>query len=88
MVEQANPEVVVCAPEYNPVARSMGSPSIRIRQFTIRRTTELERRSLQALISWGAGVAMGAAWGGGWRWGAGWGHNDIEFNEQQQFRPY
>src|SRR5207244_11096569 len=36
-------------------------------------------------ISFGVGIAMGAAWGGGWGWGAGYGHNDIDINSHNNF---
>jgi hypothetical protein len=35
------------------------------------------------LISWGAGLALGAIWGGSWNnwgWNAGWGSNNIFVN--------
>ncbi len=39
-----------------------------------------------AAISWGVGVAMGAAWGGGgWGWDVGWGDNDININSNNNF---
>jgi hypothetical protein len=39
-----------------------------------------------AAISFGVGVAVGAAWrGGGWGWNAGWGHNNITINNNNNF---
>src|SRR5258706_12755609 len=37
-------------------------------------------------LSFGVGVAMGAAWSGGWGWGSSWGgNNDITINNNNNF---
>src|SRR5205085_2917617 len=36
-------------------------------------------------ISFGVGLAMGAAWGGGWGYNSGWGNNNININNNNNF---
>lgn len=38
-----------------------------------------------AMITFGVGMAIGAAWGGHYGYGCGWGHNDININVNNNF---
>jgi len=80
VVEQANPEVVY-VPSYNPTA-VYGPPVYPYPSIYYPPYSGVVAASA---ISWGVGLAMGAAWGGGWGWGFGWGHNDIDINRNNTF---
>ena len=81
VIEQASPEVVY-VPSYNPVVvygpPVYAYPPIYYPPPPVYTTGAVVAASM---ISFGVGVAIGAAWGhGGWGWGCGWGHNDINAN--------
>ena len=80
VIEQANPEVVY-VPSYNPVA--VYGPAVY--PYPPIYYPSWGGYAATAAISFGVGVAMGAAWGGGWGWNTGWGHNDINVNNFNNF---
>ena len=80
VIEQADPQVVY-VPSYNPVA-VYGEP---VYPYPPIYYPSWSGYAATAAISWGVGVAMGAAWGGGWGWNTGWGHNDINVNNFNNF---
>jgi len=80
VIEQADPQVVY-VPSYNPVA-VYGAP---VYPYPPIYYPPWGGYAATAAISWGVGVAMGAAWGGGWGWNAGWGGNDIDINANNSF---
>ncbi|HEU5258204.1 MAG TPA: DUF3300 domain-containing protein [Vicinamibacterales bacterium] len=80
VIEQADPQVVY-VPSYNPVA--VYGPAVY--PYPPIYYPSWSGYAATAAISWGVGVAMGAAWGGGWGWNTGWGHNDINVNNFNNF---
>jgi hypothetical protein len=81
IVEQADPEVVY-VPSYNPMV-VYGEPSYPYPPIYYPPYTGVVAASA---ISFGAGLAIGAAWGhGGWGWNCGWGGNDININRNNTF---
>jgi uncharacterized protein DUF3300 len=80
VIEQANPQVVY-VPSYNPVA--VYGPAVY--PYPPIYYPPWGGYAATAAISWGVGLAMGAAWGGGWGWNTGWGHNDINVNNFNNF---
>jgi hypothetical protein len=81
IVEQANPQVVY-VPSYNPMV-VYGAPIYPYPPIYYPSTGAMIAASA---ISFGVGVAIGAAWGnGGWGWNSGWGHNDINVNVNNNF---
>jgi hypothetical protein len=79
VIEQADPEVVY-VPSYNPTV-VYGAP---VYPYPPIYYPPAGYYAAGAAISFGVGVAMGAAWGG-WGWGAGWGDNDITINNNNNF---
>jgi hypothetical protein len=82
VIEQADPQVVY-VPSYNPVA-VYGEPIYPYPAMAYPAYSTGAAIAASA-ISFGTGIAMGAAWGGGWGWGVGWGHNDIDINRNNNF---
>jgi hypothetical protein len=80
IVEQASPEVVY-VPSYNPVV-VYGPP---VYPYPPIAYPPPGYYAAGLAISFGVGVAMGAAWSGGWGWGCGWGHNDVDINVNNNF---
>src|SRR5262245_62960108 len=80
VIEQANPEVVY-VPSYNPVA--VYGPAVY--PYPPIYYPSWGGYAATAAISFGVGVAMGAAWGGGWGWNTGWGNNNINVNNFNNF---
>src|SRR6266404_5482667 len=82
VVEQANPEVVY-VPSYNPTA-VYGAPIYPYPPIYYPPSTGAVIAA--GAISFGVGLAIGAAWGGGgWGWNSGWGNNDINVNVNNNF---
>jgi hypothetical protein len=79
VIEQSDPEVVY-VPSYNPTV-VYGAP---VYPYPPIYYPPAGYYAAGAAISFGVGVAMGAAWGG-WGWGAGWGDNDITINNNNNF---
>ncbi|HWW77698.1 MAG TPA: DUF3300 domain-containing protein, partial [Pyrinomonadaceae bacterium] len=83
VIQQANPEVVYVpsyAPEvvYGPPVYPY--PPIYYPPYSTGAVVAA------SAISFGVGMAIGAAWGGGgWGWGCGWGGNDINVNMNNNF---
>src|SRR5262252_2428405 len=76
VIEQANPEVVY-VPSYNPEV-VYGAP---VYPYPAIAYPPAGYYAAGAAISWGVGLAMGAAWGGGgWGWNCGWGGGNININ--------
>jgi Protein of unknown function (DUF3300) len=76
VIEQASPEVVY-VPSYNPTV-VYGPPVYPYPSIAYPIAT--------AAISFGIGVAMGAAWSGGWGYNSGWGsNNNITINNNNNF---
>jgi Protein of unknown function (DUF3300) len=85
VVEQANPEVVY-VPSYNPVV-VYGPPYYAYPYPPIYYPPSTGAVVAASMISFGVGIAIGAAWGhGGWGYGCGWGHNDININVNNNFQ--
>ena len=81
VIEQANPEVVY-VPSYNPTV-VYGAP---VYPYPPIYYPPAGYYAAGAAISFGVGMAIGAAWGGGgWGWNAGWGGNDININNNNNF---
>jgi hypothetical protein len=83
VIEQANPQIVY-VPSYNPtyVYGAIGYPYPPIYYPTYSTGAVIAAGA----ISFGVGLAIGAAWGnGGWGYGCGWGHNDINVNVNNNF---
>jgi len=83
VIEQANPQVVY-VPSYDPTyvygAPIYPYPPIYYPPYPTGGVIAA------SAISFGVGLAIGAAWGGGgWGWGAGWGGNDININNNNNF---
>ncbi len=79
VVQQANPEVVY-VPSYNPVV-VYGPPVYAYPPIYYPPPPSTGAVVAASMISFGVGMAIGAAWGhGGWGYGCGWGHNDINVN--------
>jgi hypothetical protein len=86
VIEQANPQVVY-VPTYNPVVvygpPVYAYPPIYYPPYYPPSTGAVVAAGV---ISFGVGIAIGAAWGhGGWGYGCGWGHNDINVNINNSF---
>jgi hypothetical protein len=83
VVEQSSPEVVY-VPSYNPTV-VYGDPYPHYPYPPIYYPPAGYYAAGMA-ISFGVGLALGAAWGGGgWGWGCGWGNNDININRNNTF---
>ena len=81
VIEQADPEVVY-VPSYNPTV-VYGAP---VYPYPPIYYPPAGYYAAGAAISFGVGMAIGAAWGGGgWGWNAGWGGNDININNNNNF---
>jgi hypothetical protein len=82
VIEQSNPQVVY-VPSYNPTV-VYGAPVYPYPPITY---PPPGYYAAGMAISFGVGMAIGAAWGGGgWGWGAGWGgNNDININRNNTF---
>ncbi|HXU37586.1 MAG TPA: DUF3300 domain-containing protein, partial [Blastocatellia bacterium] len=83
VVEQADPQVVY-VPSYDPMyvygAAAYPYPPIYYPPYPAGGVIAA------SAISFGVGMAIGAAWGGGgWGWGCGWGGNDININRNNSF---
>jgi len=83
VIEQANPQVVY-VPSYDPVyaygPHVYPYPPIYYPPYPTGGVIAA------SAISFGVGMAIGAAWGGGgWGWGCGWGGNDINVNMNNNF---
>ena len=85
VIEQASPEVVY-VPSYNPTV-VYGEPYAAYPYPPIYYPPYPYGGVVAAsAISFGVGMAIGAAWGGGgWGWGCGWGGNDININRNNSF---
>jgi hypothetical protein len=84
VVEPASPEVVY-VPVYNPVV-VYGPPVYAYPPIYYPPPPSTGAIVAAGMISFGVGMAIGAAWGhGGWGWGCGWGHNDININVNNSF---
>jgi hypothetical protein len=86
VVEPANPEVVY-VPSYNPVVvygpPVYAYPPIYYPPYYPPSTGAVVAAGV---ISFGVGIAIGAAWGhGGWGYGCGWGGNNINVNINNNF---
>jgi hypothetical protein len=82
VVQPANPEVIY-VPTYNPVV-VYGPPVYAYPPIYYPPSTGAVVAA--GMISFGVGMAIGAAWGhGGWGYGCGWGHNDINVNVNNNF---
>lgn len=83
VIEQANPQVVY-VPSYDPVY-AYGPPVYPYPPIYYPPYPTGGVIAASA-ISFGVGLAIGAAWGGGgWGWGCGWGNNDINVNMNNNF---
>jgi len=82
IIEQSKPEVVY-VPSYNPTV-VYGAPAYPYPPITY---PPPGYYAAGMAISFGVGMAMGAAWGGGgWGWNSGWGgNNDITINNNNSF---
>jgi hypothetical protein len=82
VIEQSKPEVVY-VPSYNPTV-VYGAPPYPYPPITY---PPPGYYAAGMAISFGVGMAMGAAWGGGgWGWNSGWGgNNDITINNNNSF---
>jgi hypothetical protein len=86
VIEQANPQIVY-VPTYSPVV-VYGPPVYPYPPIYYPPYYPPSTGAIVAagMISFGVGIAIGAAWGhGGWGWGCGWGHNDINVNINNSF---
>jgi len=86
VIEQANPQIVY-VPTYSPVV-VYGPPVYPYPPIYYPPYYPPSTGAIVAagLITFGVGIAIGAAWGhGGWGWGCGWGHNDININVNNNF---
>ena len=83
VVEQANPQVVY-VPTYSPVV--VYGPPIYPYPPIYYPPYPPGAVVATSMISFGVGMAVGAAWGGGgWGYGCGWGGNDIDINVNNNF---
>lgn len=83
VVEQADPQVVY-VPSYDPMY-VYGAPLYPYPPIYYP-TYPAGGVIAASAISFGVGLAIGAAWGhGGWGWGCGWGGNDININRNNSF---
>jgi hypothetical protein len=82
VIEQSKPEVVY-VPSYNPTV-VYGAPPYPYPPITY---PPPGYYAAGMAISFGVGMAMGAAWGGGgWGWNSGWGgNNDVTINNNNSF---
>jgi hypothetical protein len=81
VVEPANPQVIY-VPSYDPYA-VYGPP---IYPYPPIYYPPAGYYAAGMAISFGVGLAIGAAWGGGgWGWGCGWGGNNININNNNNF---
>src|SRR5829696_2508675 len=83
VIEQSNPEVVY-VPSYNPTvvygAPVYPYPPIYYPPYSTGAVIAA------SAISFGVGMAIGAAWGGGgWGWGCGWGRGGVNVNRNNNF---
>jgi hypothetical protein len=79
VIEQSNPQVVY-VPSYDPVY-VYGPP---VYPYPPIYYPPAGYYAAGMAISFGVGLAIGAAWGG-WGWGCGWGHNDIDIDVNNNF---
>jgi len=83
VVQQTNPEVIY-VPSYNPTV--VYGPPVYPYPPIYYPPYPTGGVIAASAISFGVGLAIGAAWGGGgWGWGCGWGHNDINVNMNNNF---
>jgi hypothetical protein len=83
VVQQANPEVIY-VPSYNPVV--VYGPPVYPYPPIYYPPYPTGAVVAASAISFGVGLAIGAAWGGGgWGWRCGWGHNNININVNNSF---
>jgi len=81
VIEPAKPEVVY-VPSYDPLV-VYGAPAYPYPPIYY---PPAGYYAAGMAISFGIGVAMGAAWGGGgWGWGCGWGNNNVYVNHNNNF---
>jgi hypothetical protein len=81
VIEQASPQVVY-VPSYNPVV-VYGAP---VYPYPPIAYPPPGYYAAGMAISFGVGIAMGAAWGGGgWGYNSGWGHNDVNVNVNNNY---
>ena len=82
VVEQANPEVIY-VPSYNPTV-VYGAP---VYAYPPIAYPPVGYYAAGMAISFGVGLAMGAAWGGGWGYNSNWGggNNNININNNNNF---
>jgi hypothetical protein len=83
VIEPASPQVVY-VPTYNPTVVYGAWPYPAYPPYPVYPPGYVAGA---ALLSFGVGVAVGAAWGGYGGWGCGWGHNevDIDVNKTNNF---
>ena len=84
VIEQSDPQTVY-VPSYNPTV-VYGEPAY---AYPAVAYPPIGYYAAGAAISFGVGVAMGAAFHGGWGYGCGWGgggHNEININRQNNFQ--
>ncbi|MGH9759442.1 MAG: DUF3300 domain-containing protein, partial [Blastocatellia bacterium] len=79
VVEQADPQVVY-VPSYDPTV-AYGDPVYPYPPIYYPTGAAVAASA----ISFGVGVAMGAAWHGGWGYNAGWGTNNVNVNVNNNF---
>jgi hypothetical protein len=83
VIQQSNPEVIY-VPSYNPTV-VYGAPAYPYPPISY---PPPGYYAAGMAISFGVGIAMGAAWGGGgWGWGCGWGggNNNVYINNNNNF---
>jgi Protein of unknown function (DUF3300) len=86
VIEQAQPEVIY-VPSYNPTV-VYGAPAYPYPPIVYPPPPSTGAVVAGMAISFGVGMAMGAAWHGGWGYNCGWGgggHNDITINNNNSF---
>ena len=83
VIEQSNPEVIY-VPSYNPTV-IYGAPLYPYPPIYYPPPPPPGYYAGGLLISFGIGVAMGAAFHGGWGYGCGWGHGNVNVNIHNDF---
>jgi hypothetical protein len=82
VIEQANPQVVY-VPSYNPTV--VYGPPVYPYPPIYYPPPPTGAYIATAAISFGVGMAVGAAMSGGWGWGCGWGNNNVNVNVNNNF---
>jgi hypothetical protein len=83
VIQQSNPQVIY-VPSYDPVY--VYGPPVYPYPPIYYPAYSTGAVVAASAISFGVGMAIGAAWGGGgWGWGCGWGGNDINVNMNNNF---